>query len=81
MRGGVVDVLSVDAKTETLIDHDSYAAAFATYPAWPGACLVVGVAVPARDDFARARAVRDRFAELVLPTIDVRAHAEPQERY
>jgi hypothetical protein len=80
-RGGIVDTLSVDAKTATLIDHDSYAAAFATYPAWPGACLVVGVAVPARDDLERARAVRDRFVESVLGTVDVRAKEEPPERY
>jgi hypothetical protein len=80
-RSGVVDILSVDAKTATIIDHDSYAAAFAAYPAWPGACLIVGVAVPARDDLERARAVRDRFAESVLPTVDVRAKEEPTERY
>jgi hypothetical protein len=80
-RGGVVDILSVDATTATLVDHESYAAAFATYPAWTGACLVVGVAVPAREDLERARAVRDRFAESVLTTVDVRAKEEPTERY
>ena len=47
----------------------------------PKACLVVGVAVPARDDESRARAVRDRFVTEVLPKIVVTTPAEPKERY
>ena len=58
-----------------------YAAAYAAYPVWQGACLIVGVAVPARDDEARARDVRDRFVKEVLPKVEVVATEEPTERY
>jgi hypothetical protein len=80
-RGNVVDVVSVFAKTATLAARDAYAVAYATYPAWKGACLVVGVAVPARDEEARARIVRDRFLDEVLPNVQVVSTEEPKERY
>jgi len=65
------------AKAASVAVQDGYAVAYATYPAWKGACLVVGIAVPARDDEARARAARDRFAEEVLPRVQVVSAAEP----
>jgi len=68
------------ATTASLAVHDGFAVAYATYPAWKGACLVVGIAVPARDDEARARAVRDRFAAEVIPKILVLAKEEPKGR-
>jgi hypothetical protein len=77
----IVDIDPVMAKTATVLARDSYAAAWAAYPAWPKACLVVGVAVPSRDDESRARAVRDRFVQEVLPKIVVTTTAEPKERY
>ncbi len=60
---------------------ESYAAAWAAYPAWDKACLIVGVAVPARDDEARARDVRDRFVKEVLPHVVVTTPVEPKDRY
>ena len=77
----VVEVDSVFAKTATLAERESYAAAWAAYPAWKGACLVVGVAVPVRDDEARAREVRDRFAKEILPKVDALSKDEPPDRY
>lgn len=77
----IVDVDPLYAKTATVLSRESYAAAWASYPAWDKACLVVGVAVPARDDEARARDVRDRFVKEVLPKVVVTAQAEPKERY
>jgi hypothetical protein len=68
------------AKTASLAVHDGFAVAYATYPAWNDACLVVGVAVPARDDEPRARAVRDRFAREVLPKVVALAKEEPKGR-
>jgi hypothetical protein len=68
------------AKTASLFVHDGFAVAYATYPAWKGACLVVGIAVPSREDEARARAVRDRFAKEVLPKVMVLAKEEPLGR-
>lgn len=77
----IVDVDPVHAKTATVLSREAYAAAWAAYPAWEKACLVVGVAVPARDDRARATAVRDRFVSEVFPKITVTTQAEPKERY
>ena len=78
--GKIVDFESLVASTATLGVHDEYAVAYGTYPAWPGACLVLGVAVPARDELERAKAVRDRFVEEILPTVKV-GKDEPRESY
>jgi hypothetical protein len=76
------DVAVIDAKTATIAVHDRYAVAYATYPAWgTTACLVVGVAIPARDEDARAAAVRDRFVREVLPSVQVISPEEPKERF
>jgi hypothetical protein len=78
----IIDIDVVHAKTATVFAREEYDAAWAAYPAWGDkACLVVGVAVPSRDDPARAKEVRDRFARDVFPKLVVTGHAEPQERY
>jgi hypothetical protein len=77
----IIDVDLLYAHTATLAMREGYAVAYGAYPAWPGACLVFGIAVPAREDEARARAVRDRFAEEVLPHVRILAKEEPKERY
>jgi hypothetical protein len=80
-NGKIVDLDSVVASTATLGMRDQYAVSYATYPAWSGACLVVGVAVPARDELERAKAVRDRFTEEILPKVQVTAKEEPKDTY
>ncbi len=77
----IVDVEPIFARTATLTERESYAVAYGAYPAWKGACLVVGVAVPSRDDEARAREVRDRFVRDVLPKVEVLTDNEPKEKY
>lgn len=78
----VVAIESLFASAATLIEQSEQAVAYAAYPAWKGACLIVGVGVPARDgDVARAKAVRDRFAKDVLPYVQVTSAEEPPERY
>lgn len=77
----IVDVDPVMAKTATVLAHDTYAAAWSAYPAWDKSCLVVGVAVPAHDDEARAKEVRDRFVTEVFPKLVVTTQTEPKERY
>ncbi|MGO8995430.1 MAG: hypothetical protein ACLQVI_19130 [Polyangiaceae bacterium] len=78
----VVDVDSVFAKTETALMRDAYAGTYAAYPVWGAkACLIVGVAVPSREDDERAREVRDRFAREVLPRVEVLRKDEPPDRY
>jgi hypothetical protein len=79
--GKIVDIDALVARTATLGVHDEYAVAYATYPAWKGACLVMGIAIPARDELERAKAVRDRFATDLLPHIKVLTAEEPKERY
>jgi hypothetical protein len=76
-----VDVDVLYARAATLAMREGYAVAYGAYPAWPGACLILGIAVPAREDEERARAVRDRFAQEVLPHVRVLAREEPKERY
>ena len=61
--------------------HDDYAVAYALYPAWKGACLVLGIAVPARGEIERAKALRDRFTKEVLPALQVTSPSEPPDRY
>jgi len=80
-NGKITDIDSLVATTATLGDRDQYAVAYATYPAWRGACLVLGIAVPARNELDRAKAVRDRFTVDVLPNVQVVTAEEPKERY
>ncbi len=80
--GRIVEIETLDAKAATLVEKGEQAVAYGVYPAWPGACLVVGVAVPARDgEKQRATDVRDRFVREVLPKIEVIRATEPTERY
>jgi hypothetical protein len=80
-NGKIADIDSLVATTATLGDRDQYAVTYATYPAWRGACLILGVAVPVRNELERAKAVRDRFASDVLPIVQVTTAEEPKERY
>jgi hypothetical protein len=80
-NGKIVDIDSLVATTATLGVRDEYAVAYATYPAWKKACLVVGIAIPARGELERARAVRDRFVAESLPKLLVFAKEEPKESY
>jgi hypothetical protein len=80
-NGKIADIDSLVATTATIGVRDEYAVSYATYPVWKGACLVLGVAIPARDELERAKAVRDRFASEILPRVQVTATEEPKERY
>ncbi len=79
-NGKILDIDPLVASTATLGSKEQYVAGYATYPAWPGACLVLGVAVPSRDELERAKAVRDRFVAEILPTVKV-SKDEPKEMY
>jgi len=77
----ILDIDPVIAKTATVLSRETYAAAWAAYPAWEKACLVVGVAIPGREDEVRAREVRDRFVKDVLPNVKATAVTEPKDRF
>jgi hypothetical protein len=79
--GRIADFESLIARTATLGVRDEYAVAYGTYPAWKGACLVLGIAVPARDEIERAKAVRDRFTTEVLPKVQVILSDGPPEMF
>jgi hypothetical protein len=80
--GRIAELESLDAKAATLVEQGSQAIAYGVYPAWPGACLIVGVAIPSRDgETERAAQVRDRFLRDVLPHVEVIGVDEPKERY
>lgn len=78
----IVDVDPLRARTATVLVRESYAGAWAAYPAWGDrSCLVLGVAIPERDDPQRAKAVRDRFVREVFPKVTVTSLEEPKGSY
>jgi hypothetical protein len=77
----IVEVDPLMAKTATILARDTYAGAWAAYPVWENACLIVGAAIPSRGEDDRARAVRDRFVKDVLPKVKVLTTTEPKERF
>jgi hypothetical protein len=80
--GHIADIETLEARAATVVEKGTESIAYAVYPAWTGACLVVGVAVPARDgDLARATAVRDRFVREVLPKVRIIRADEPKDRF
>ena len=78
-NGKIVDIDSLVATTATIGMRDQYVSAYGAYPAWKGSCLILGIAIPARDELERAKAVRDRFAAEVLPKLQIVAKDEPKE--
>ncbi|MBX3226590.1 MAG: hypothetical protein KIT84_31975 [Labilithrix sp.] len=78
----IVDVDPVHAKTATVLARESYEAAWAAYPAWgTRSCLVVGVAIPSRDEPQRAKEVRDRFVREVFPKLVTPGTEEPKDSF
>jgi hypothetical protein len=81
-NGTNADIEVVLAKSATLVARDTYGVTYGIYPAWgKRACLIVGVAVPSRDEDERAIQVRDRFAREILPKVEVTATEEPPDRF
>jgi hypothetical protein len=70
-------IFVLDARRRSLLGTKTYAAAYAVYPAWAEACLVVGFAVPETDAEHGARALRDRMVREALPALVVKAGAGP----
>jgi hypothetical protein len=53
----------VDGHVDTLVSRRQFSAAWTAYPAYPDACLVLGMAAQWRGYPEVARQVRDRFIE------------------
>lgn len=79
-KGSIVEVDVLTVKSATLASRETYSAAYSGFPAWKGACLIVGIAVPARDDEPRAREVRDRFVKEALPQVEILSNDVPNEQ-
>ncbi len=62
-RGHPISVEFVDGAVDFMLQHREFSAAWATYPAYPDACLVYAVAVPWRGHAKLARELRDRWVE------------------
>jgi hypothetical protein len=77
----IIEVEVMTAKTATLAARDDYAGAYAVYPVWDRHCLAIGIAVPARGDMGRAKAVRDRFITEAFPKIVLKAAQAPEKRF
>lgn len=56
-----MDVETVDGNVDFGFSHHPFSAAWATYPAYPDACLIYAIAVPWRGHKEIAQEVRDRF--------------------
>ncbi len=80
-RDTTVEVQTARARLATLAMNEDYASAYAAYPAWKGHCLVIGIAIPGKDDIGRAMQVRDRFVAEVLPKVEVIADHPPKDQY
>lgn len=67
MRPMVVQV--IDAEVAGFLSSKVYAGAIASYPSWPGTCLIQGFAVPADEHQELATRVRDRWVAEAAPRL------------
>ena len=71
-RGGqaaTVRIYVLDAQRRSVFGVARYPSAYAVYPAWTDACLVVGLSVPEDDVGPLASQVRDRLVRDALPSL------------
>lgn len=68
----MVRIYVLDAERRSVFGTTRYPSAFAVYPAWKDACLVIGVSVPG-DDAPLADVVRDRLVRDALPAVVAKA--------
>lgn len=68
----MVRIYVLDAERRSVFGTARYPSAFAVYPAWKDACLVIGVSVPG-DDAPLADVVRDRLVRDALPAVVAKA--------
>ncbi len=66
---GPVPVEVVDASIDSIFDKDSFAGAIASYPSWPGTCLIQGFMVRAAKHPELAAKVRNRWVDEAAPRL------------
>ena len=62
-------VKTVDGYVDFGLERREFSAAYAAYPAYPGACLVFAIAVPWREHEKLAKQVRDRWVDEGVPRV------------
>jgi len=76
-KGQSIVVHEVEGHVDTLLSRRSFSAAWTAYPAYPDACLVVGVAVQWRKHPDLARKVRESFVTFGFGETKIRTLAKP----
>jgi hypothetical protein len=66
-QGNEVRIYVLDAERRSVFGARVYRSAFAVYPAWSDACLVVGVSVPEDEAGENAAVVRDKIVRDAFP--------------
>lgn len=77
-KGEKAKIFVFDTIRRSIFGETTYAAAYAVYPAWKDACLIVGMAAPDRDAGSAASTLRDRLVRDALPALVVRPSAGAQ---
>ena len=76
-QGQQLVVHQVEGHVTTLLSRRQFSAAWTAYPAYPDACLVVGMAAQWREHPDKARAVRKIFVDFGLGETKIRTEHKP----
>ncbi len=66
---GPVVVQVVDAEVDGMFSTRGYAGALASYPSWPGTCLIQGFVVAAGEHEGLGARIRDRWVAEAAPRL------------
>ena len=69
LEPGLMAVEVVDAEVDAMFSSKGYAGALASYPSWPGTCLIQGFVVVADDHWELASRIRDRWVAEGAPRL------------
>jgi hypothetical protein len=76
-QGQPLVVHQVEGSVQTLISRRQFSAAWTAYPAYPDACLVVGMAAEWRQHPDEARQVRESFVTFGFGETKIRTREKP----
>ncbi|MEN9580347.1 MAG: hypothetical protein RJA70_3356 [Pseudomonadota bacterium] len=79
-RGRSVPVRMADAFVDFGFGRTRLSTAWAAYPAYPGACLVFGIAIPWREQPELARQVRARWIREAVPLLEPLTKKRPYRK-
>lgn len=79
-RNHRIPVRMADAFVDFGFGRTEFSTAWASYPAYPGACMVFAIAVPWRDHAELARQVRDRWILEAVPRLTPLTATRPHRK-